>query len=83
MWIEESSVHTLSGNFHENSSLKGIIAHLPHGKRGDSTRQLEYTGVYTSHKDLQDIRRWLHSAHFIWEKYYSITLWRGKMQHSE
>lgn len=63
----KQSAYTL-GNFHKNSSLKGVIARLPHAKRGDSTRQLKYTGEYTSHKDLQDVCKWLHKAHFIWEK---------------
>lgn len=43
------------GKSHENGSLKGAIARLPHATRGDGTRQLKYTGVYTSHKDFHDV----------------------------
>lgn len=53
-------------HFQENSSLKGVIAHLHHGGRSNSSRQPEYTRGCTSHKDLPDVLRRLHS--FIWEK---------------
>lgn len=67
-----------------NGSLKGVIGRRPRAERGDSARQLGYTGECTSGEDLRDVCKWLHKAHFIWEKQIIRFIpWSGRIQRSK